>query len=287
MVRDGPVTLHEVQRSHAFATGRDIGFVIAGGDIDLTRLETAPQTTFCTLDISRPGRAGVRQLRMEREEVFDPVVMAIDQRYDVCAVPAQGQADPVADVFFAGRWLNQTCALDPTDMRLLPEARDGFNAKVQALTKATLPDAAFDLGDPLYPLDFSRVPRLELIYLSNLDLKADFSGAIIERALRFHAARGTRIRIIVTESLESPKDLDLFTALAADFPNVQLQLFTWEPVPFASFEDHFDRLHPTHHVKLFWRFHPTRAGRAPFWVGAIFTMGSCFRKRWTCQNTRN
>ena len=245
------MTLQEENRTYEAAAGRNLQFTVAAGDIDLTALQIAQQTNSCDLAVSRPGRAGGWQMRMEREEVFDPVVTAIDQRFDVCAGPVPGGVDPVADAFFAGRWLTQTCALDPVETRLLPEGRDGFNAKVRALTGATLPDDAFDQGDPLYPLDFSRAPPLELIYLSYLDLKADFSGAIIERALRYHAARGTRIRIIVTEFLESPKDLDLLTALAADFPNVQLQLFAWEPVPFASLEDQFDRLHRTHHIKLF------------------------------------
>ena len=109
-------------------------------------------------------------------------------------------------VFYASRWLSQTCALPLGQPRLLRKSRDGFNAKVEALMGAPLPDSAFDKGDPELPLDFSHAPRLKLIYLSSLEFKADFSGRIIERLIRHHAALGTKVRIMVTDVLERDKD---------------------------------------------------------------------------------
>ena len=152
--------------------------------------------------------------------------------------------------FYAGRWLSQTCSLPLGSPRLLRKSRDGFNAKVEALLGAPLPDSAFDKADPELPLDFSRAPKLKLIYLSSLEFKADFSGRILERLIRHHAALGTKVRIMVTDVLERDKDDALLHRLAADYPNVELQEYRWRADQGAPIDEQLSQLHKTHHVKM-------------------------------------
>jgi putative cardiolipin synthase len=72
----------------------------------------------------------------------------------------------------------------------------------------------------------------------------------MERLIRFHAARGTKVRITVAAVLEREKDRTLLRALAADFPNVQLQEFTWDPAAGAPTGEQISRFHKAHHVKM-------------------------------------
>lgn len=236
------------------STGRRVAdapfdVTLPAGARDTVVLRMGPAVQSCTLTV-RVGRAAPHVRTLVRETGADPVIDALDSAAEVCAAPAAG-SDALATAFLTDRWLSQTCAMPLGTARLLPDSRDGFNAKVAALTGDRLSDAAFDAGNPEVPLDFSNAPDLDLIYLSYLDLKADFSGAIIARALRHHAARGTLIRILVTDVLELEKDRALYEGLAAEFPNVQLQLFSWEPPRFAPYEELFAALHRVHHVKMF------------------------------------
>src|SRR5690606_14957738 len=72
----------------------------------------------------------------------------------------------------------------------------------------------------------------------------------MERLLRHHAARGTKVRIMVTKVLERDKDRALLEQLAADYPNVQLQLFSWNPAGGAPAGEQASRFYKTHHVKM-------------------------------------
>ena len=247
---DGPVTLTQPGGSTGQKGGAAFDFVLEGHSRDRTALTVPLGTDRCTLLVKFAGQPA-RNLRLEREELADPMVAALDSRFDVCATPRADRMDALESAFFASRWLSQTCAQDPGHVRLLPDSRDGFNAKVAALSGANLPDAAYDAGDPTVPLDVSRAPKLDLIVLSFLDVKADFSGYIMLRLLRFHAARGTRIRILVTDQLENRKDRQLYEGLAADFPNVQLQFYNWTAPDFAPVDELVSALHRVQHIKLF------------------------------------
>lgn len=247
---DGDVHLQRSGSDGYWPADTAFSFSVAAGERDATALRLPPLVTACALTV-RVGSDAPFAIDLRREADVDPALAAMDSRFDICAQPPERTSDPLAAAFFAGRWLSQTCAMPPSDLRLLPDSRGGFNAKIEALTGMRLPDSAFDAGDPNVPLDFTNAPRLDLIYLSYLDLKADFSGAIISRALRYHAARGTVIRILVSEVLELDKDRALYEGLAAAFPNVQLQLFSWEPPQFAPAAQRFAALHRVHHIKLF------------------------------------
>ena len=94
-----------------------------------------------------------------------------------------------------------SCELAPGTPRLLGDALDAFNAKVEALTGARLSQARSMRATRLAPIDFSHAPQLDYIWLSYLNLRADYSGYMISRMLEYHAARGATVRIVVTDAL--------------------------------------------------------------------------------------
>lgn len=247
---DGAVQLVTAQGEGPRPAEIPFDFTVPAGERDVTRLILPPQTESCRLTISYPGQEE-RVLDLVGESAADPAIAALDRRFDVCLQPDEARLDALESAFFAERWMSQTCAEDAGTLILLPDSRDGYNAKLEALTGMRLTDAEFDAGNPDVPLDFTNAPRLDMIWMSYLDLKADFSGAIMERALRWHSERGASIRILVAEVLEQPLDLAMWEGLAAQFPNVQLQLFSWTPPPHAPQRSYLDTWHRVNHVKLF------------------------------------
>ncbi|MBW7920935.1 MAG: phosphatidylserine/phosphatidylglycerophosphate/cardiolipin synthase family protein [Rubellimicrobium sp.] len=247
---DGAVQLVRPDSGGPRPASVPFAFTVPAGQRDETRLSLPPQTASCHLEIAYPGQAA-RSLDLVGESAADPAIAALDRRFDICEQPAPDRMDALERAFFAERWLSQTCVMDAGAPVLLDASRDGYNAKIEALTGMRLSDADFDAGNPYLPLDFSHAPRLDMIWMSYLDLKADFSGALIEQAVRWHAERGTLVRILVSEVLELPQDLAMWERLAAEFPNVQFQLFSLEPPRHASPREYLDVLHRVNHVKLF------------------------------------
>jgi putative cardiolipin synthase len=246
---DGALTLRRADRTESFAAGRPFSLRLPAGAANAT-LAPGPALDRCDLTIrSRLAPSGA-PLTILREEKAKPALAELDSLYERCPVPDPTRLDPLQRAFYAGRWLSQTCTMPLGTPRLLRERHDGFNAKVEALLGEPLPDAAIDRADPEMPLDFSRAPRLRLIYLSSLEFKADFSGRIMERLIRYHAARGTSVRIMVTDVLERRKDDAMLHRLAAEYPNVQLQEFRWSADHGAPIDEQISQLHKTHHVKM-------------------------------------
>jgi putative cardiolipin synthase len=87
-----------------------------------------------------------------RDDLVHPELASIDSRYDVCRVPDVRRATPLEKVFYADRWLSQTCAFPLGKLVLLTDERGAFNAKVEALLGARLPDRFFDAADPEAPM---------------------------------------------------------------------------------------------------------------------------------------
>ena len=246
---DGPLAIRDAGRSRTIEAGSAfrIDPPAAGTSVSLFPDEALARCDLRVTSISTPAGA---PLTLLREEAADPWIAALDSRYDRCPVPDPAGLEELDRVFYAGRWLSQTCAFSPGSPRLLRKSRDGFNAKVEALLGKALPDSAFDRADPELPLDFSDAPKLRLIYLSSLEFKADFSGRIMERLIRHHAALGTKVRILVTDVLEREKDDAMLHRLAAEFPNVQLQEYRWRADHGAPLDEQISQLHKTHHVKM-------------------------------------
>ena len=228
----------------------EFAFTLPPGDRGGIRLQPDAETRRCTLTV-RPRRGGTYGITLEREDLANPALAELDGRRDICALPDPAGLNALERAFYAPRALSIGCVLPPGRPQLLPDARDGFNAKVEALTGARLADAALDAGDPMTPLDFSKAPELDLIWISYLNMRADFSGYLMARMLEYHAARGTTVRILLTSILMLPIDRAIFEDLAARYPNVQLQLYSWRPNGAPALADPVNALHRDQHIKAF------------------------------------
>lgn len=248
---DGSLLLRLTEDSaRRIAAGEDFDFEMGYRERGEIWLEPAAETTACALRVT-PQRGAAYSIRLEREDLADPVLASLDARHDVCALPDPTGLDALERVFYAERALSQTCVLAPGTPRFMGDAREAFNAKVEALTGRRLTDAVLDAGDPTVPLDFSRAPELDLIWLSYLNMRADFSGYMIARMLEYHAAHGTTVRIMVTNMLMLPQDRAIYEDLAARYPNVQLQFLQWLPSGVPKLADPFSMLHRDQHTKVF------------------------------------
>lgn len=228
--------------------GTSLGTGLSPGSRGRVWLDMAPGTEACRLTV-RAGSGPGYTLELTREERFNPALAALDAGAPRCA-PAAG-TDPLSAAFHAGRPLSQTCPMPPGPIRLLPDAIEGFDAKVEALTGGRLGAQALESGDPWLPLDFSQAPELDLIVVSYLNFNADFTGFLMARMLAFHAARGTVVRIFVADPLWSAAERGLFERLAARHPTIQLLPFRYAPRRGDGLEAHLGRIHRVQHVKLF------------------------------------
>ncbi len=262
---DGAVSVRAAGYARDHAAGETVSIRV-GGDERGTVIEPDAGLRRCDFLYETQARTYSARLAVLREETADPALAEFDSRYEVCSEPALGRLSDLEKAFWRSRWLSQTCAMPVGHPTFLDDERAGFDAKVKALLGRPLPAQAYDEPNPEWPLDFSNAPRLSLIYVSYLDMKADFSGRVIERLLRWHAARGAKIRIMVTEILERQKDLALLHKLVADYPNVQLQLFSWTPPAGAGGEQQLNRLLRTQHTKMLGALSPD-PGRSTAVIG--------------------
>lgn len=247
---DGPLSVTRARRTETYQAGATISVSVATGTGDKPVATLRPENGLNHCDGVAKFAASSRRISIVREEIANPALGEFDSRYDICASPDHNVMSALERAFHSSRWLSQTCPFKAGRPMLLVDAKEGFNAKVKALLGRPLPDRFYSQQDPELPLDFAHAPRLWLIYVSYLDIKADFSGRILNRLLRHHAARGTTIRIILSRVLEHDKDRALLEALAADYPNVQVKQFAWIPPRGAPLDEAISRFHKVHHTKM-------------------------------------
>lgn len=248
LVCDGPLTVEGTTGRAQYRAGEHVSITNDAPAARQVLLRPQPGLQRCTADATFAD--GRRRFEILREETARPKLAALDSRFDVCPLPDPAGLTPLQKAFYAGRWLSETCPFDPGRVSILSSKEDGFNAKVAALLGHTLPQSFLDAGDPDAPIDFSRAPRLSLIYVSYLDIKADFSGRVIDRLLRYHAARGATIRIVTSDVLTRDKDRAQLDRLAADHLNVALKTFRWKAPSGDRPGAQLSELHKVHHVKM-------------------------------------
>lgn len=260
---DAPVQLH---RSGAAPQGRarqELAFSLSPREAGRSWLELDLATTRCDLRIS-PADGAAYDLRLEREEIALHDLQRHEFWPQGCTSPVG--ADGYAALFTASRHLSQSCAMPVGQPEFHADPREAFQAKVVALTGQRLPDAVLDTGDVNAPIDFSQAPALDMIYLSYLHIRADFTGYMIARMLAYHAMQGTTVRILLTRNAQTRRDRVLLESLAARFPGIQLQQFRWRPEGLAGPGALVSSIHRANHIKLFATLSP-QPGRSSLMLG--------------------
>lgn len=246
---DGPARLRldgPLDQGLFMRAGAERRFTLpARHEADMPAIVLPPETRSCELTWGEGNR-----LALLRENIGDPEVAALDARTRSCDLGAP-RGDALAAAFFANRGLAQTCARSTGSYKLYADEVDALQVRLERLTGAPVSRAAIEAADPDMPLDFSRAPRFDQIVVSYLQVRADISGYLTARALAVHAARGTKVRVAVSGTLALDKDRRLLEALAAQYPNVQLQYFRHSPKGFAPLANLAGMISKSHHIKLF------------------------------------
>ncbi|MGY6411636.1 MAG: phospholipase D-like domain-containing protein [Alkalilacustris sp.] len=247
---DGPVLPRDATGpGPATGSGRRFRLSVGPAARDGSALRLGSEVTRCDLQVRGSGPA--HPLTLLREDLANPRMAALDSRLDICAVPPADSLDALERAVLSDRWLSRSCLAPPGAMRLMTDGLDAFNAKVEALTGSRLERAVLKAGDPEMPLDFRQAPELDLIVVSALQLRADFTGRLLGRMLAHHAARGTPVRIMVSHNLQTGPDWRLLARLSADWPAVQVQAFRWHAPEGLTPATLPDRVQRGHHAKAF------------------------------------
>ena len=229
--------------------GQDVRLVLGPRERRRTLLDLNPEVTRCDLTVT-PGGGQPYVIRMRREELVRPRIARLDARYTQCS--GGRDLDPLAQAFLAQPGaLSMTCGVPIGDTRPLQDGVDALAARVEALTGSGVSRAALEAGDPSMELDWSNAPELDLVYVNYLNLNADFAGYLLARMLAWHAARGTVVRILVSDLMLTETDRALFEGLAAQYPTVQIQSYLLPASAAVGLEGQLGRLHRVTHVKLF------------------------------------
>lgn len=195
-----------------------------------------------------------------------PRLAALSQGALACRIDSNLKLDALQKVFLDEGALLQTCPVDPGPVRLFPDPLDALNARIEALTGSTVPREVLVSGNADLPLDFSKAPRLDLIQLSYLHVRADFVGYLTARMLAYHALRGTEVRILVSDILMLEEDRIFFDSLAARYPNIQIQYYRWGEEGLSGPGALVDSLHRVQHTRAFLTLSP-EPGRSRYIFG--------------------
>ncbi|MGE3974258.1 MAG: phosphatidylserine/phosphatidylglycerophosphate/cardiolipin synthase family protein [Bdellovibrionales bacterium] len=172
---------------------------------------------------------------------------------EVCLYEQQVPTGTARDVFFNMHMNDLSCMVRASNLQLLPDHVEGFQAKMKLLTGSTIPLSVIEQADPNYQLDFSKAPNYEVVLVSYLEYKNDFSGKLVSQALKWHASRGAQVRIIVPglpfKNLVHIPDQHLLDELLQYSSNIQLQKYMFKDSQ-PDIITPLDMVHKTYHAKI-------------------------------------
>lgn len=192
-----------------------------------------------------------RSLVLARSGTPDSVLAEIDNFREICPEPGPGTGNALARAFHAHTGLDQTCPMNTAQVDFAIDPLDALNARIEALTGQPVAREVLAQGDPDMPFDFSGAPKLDLIVMSYLHIRADLSGHLVRRMIEYHAARGTKVRVLISATLMLDLDRTYWESLSARHPNVQLQYFEWNPQGIDTPTRIIDATQRSNHTKFF------------------------------------
>ena len=251
---DGDFQLRADQRFMKRKAGDTVEFHIFG--LMPTRppasvLYPGKSTNECVMtwkDARKPGKNyGIRFLRersVVRKEIYD-----LRSSFQSCLLPkASPQLSSIQKFFLTEKYRQMTCPMPVTRIESHPEPFDGINAKIEMLLGQKLTDAQLDAKDPFIELDFSKAPKLDLIIVSYLVFKSDFSGQLMSRLLRWQAEQGAQVRIFVSNVVQFSKDKKMLNDLVASNGNIKMREYYFDAK--SDKGSLISQLHRVNHVKM-------------------------------------
>ncbi len=169
---------------------------------------------------------------------------------EICYFPENTSSSRIEKFFMNPDLAYTTCPVKVDQFKTLEESKEGINSKVRILTGQNLSEDYIKNANPFAPLDFSQAPELDAILISYLVFRADFGGTTIMNALKYHARKGTLIRIALSDVITLGKDRQLLLDFQSEFPNVKLLFYKYRPQG-KGIKDWISSFHRTNHIKLF------------------------------------
>jgi hypothetical protein len=201
----------------------------------------------CILELVGEG-----QIRLIKDEKAFPILKKYNGYTESCQYTSSGSHLPIEKLFLGDKYDMMTCAQPTGDIEVLTEPEDGILSKLEILLGQKPSLDLIKNQNPYAELDFSKAPKLDAIFVSTLLYRKDFTGMLLARALKFHAARGTLINVIGTGYMHNDNADDLLKELRLSGGNVRVQDYKYrgEKVNLQSLRVLTNYLRNMH-VKLF------------------------------------
>jgi phosphatidylserine/phosphatidylglycerophosphate/cardiolipin synthase-like enzyme len=138
--------------------------------------------------------------------------------------------DNVRQFAFGTPWRNVPLA----DLQLLVKPSDALRVRVEALSGEKMPEKAFEDKDIHYRPSFQNAPRLKSLMVFALNARLDFSTGLIFDAIKYHAAQGTQVVVVLSRlnqlvfsvpgsaNAEAKMQADMLQSIQAAGPNVKV-----------------------------------------------------------------
>jgi phosphatidylserine/phosphatidylglycerophosphate/cardiolipin synthase-like enzyme len=210
---------------------------------------TTPNVESCVLsfkDRLRGTRQGSVTLR-NIDKAF-PNLVSVNRYREQCTLPRQGLDKGIQDMFLTSQYQSITCPAPVEAIEPLETPESGFKAKIGALLGQEVSDEFIKNANPYAPLDFSKAPKLDAVFVATLVYRNDFYGNVLARVLKYHADHGALVHIMVSDILQGDKDKNLLYKLARENGNIRLKEYRYNS-PRGLF-DNLNELHRDMHIKI-------------------------------------
>lgn len=181
----------------------------------------------------------------------------LSKKIDVCARPKTDFGNGPTNFFWKQDFMFTTCPQSVAEWTPLRAPYASINQKILSLTGSPLSRSGFEENDPTTEINFDKAPQFDVIWVSSLIFSADFHGMVLAKALRYHALKGTQIRILVSEVTMTEKDKNILQWLQRKSPNVKVQYYKYN-LSDENGGGWLDKFHRVNHTKLIMGYSSTQ-----------------------------
>lgn len=246
------------QKYQAFKTARFRWYDAKLNGLNI-RFRPSPEVKSCDITFTNPWdqKAQTYAFSLKSEKQLLKNFSTLPQAYEGCLLPLADNLTKPQKFFLNPNYSYMNCPVSLNGLKTLEDSEEGMQAKVEMLLGKKLPKEFMKQRDPFPPLDFSQAPKLDVIFISYLVFRSDYYGNVLARLLKYHADRGTQVRILVSDVISLKKDKALFAALNADNGNIKVVLYRYDNS--AKSGGFIHEFHRTNHVKIFLTLSSTQA----------------------------
>lgn len=252
VVCDGEYEIKTGLISRSKKAGEVTRFRLEKGDRNSAEISMSPNMEKCSAGVETKGGGRATFSFINEDKVLNEDLASMSRSFEVCGLPEYSGPDTARRFFLTDKLNSFSCPQTMENYKTLEDPIEGLQVKARALLGADLPPEMIERRDPYFPLDLSRAPKIDAIYVSYLVFRLDFYGAVLERLIRHHAERGAQIKIVVADVIALDKDRKALDDLQSDFPgNVSVKYSRVDGAAVSSLADWVNQFHRVIHMKKF------------------------------------